>query len=82
MGVSPTYDLYHLTLAEQEEEVSGFIVKETDDTVTLRVEGGVVADFAKDWIIERRKSAVSAMPEDLQEQVTVDELVEHLSRLR
>ncbi len=83
-GVSPTYDLYHFTLAGQE-EVSGFIVNETDDAVTLRMEGGVVADFARDKIFERRKSSVSAMPEDLQEQVTVDELVdlvEFLSRLR
>lgn len=83
-SVSPTYDLVHLSLARQD-EVSGFVVSETEQTVTLRMEGGIVADFAQEEILERRTSTVSAMPDDLQEQMSVDDLVdlvEFLSQLR
>lgn len=83
-SVSPTYDLVHLSLARQD-EVSGFVVSETEQTVTLRMEGGIVADFAQEEILERRVSTVSAMPDDLQEQMSVDDLVdlvEFLSQLR
>ncbi len=83
-GVSPTFDLTLLSVRGRD-EVSGFVIDETGDSVTLRMEGGVVADFAKAEILERRLSAVSAMPDDLQEQMSVDELidlVEYLSRLR
>ena len=83
-SVSPSYDLVHLSLARQD-EVSGFVVSETEQTVTLRMEGGIVADFSQEEILERRASTVSAMPDDLQEQMGVDELVdlvEFLSELR
>ena len=83
-SVSPTFDLVHLSLSGQD-EASGFVISETDDTVTLRMEGGIVAEFRKQQILDRRKSSVSAMPDDLQEQMSVDDLVdlvEFLSRLR
>ncbi len=83
-GVSPEFELVHLEMADAA-EVSGFAVSETDVSVTLRMEGGVVAEFLVSRILDRRKSAVSAMPDDLQEQMSVDDLVdlvEYLSRLR
>ena len=49
------------------------------------MEGGVVANYNKSEIADRRASTVSAMPSDLQEQMTVDELVdlvEYLSLLK
>ena len=83
-GVSPDFQLVHFTLADSQ-EVSGFVVDESGDSVTLRMEGGILSEFPKDQIVERRESAVSAMPDDLQEQMSVDDLVdlvEYLSRLR
>lgn len=83
-SVSPTFDLVHLSLARQD-EVSGFVVSETEQTVTLRMEGGILAEFPQGEILERRVSTVSAMPDDLQEQMSVDELVdlvEYLVQLR
>lgn len=83
-SVSPDFQLVHLTLASSE-EVSGFVINETGDTTTLRLEGGIVDEFAVDQVVARRESAVSAMPDDLQEQMSVDELVdlvEYLSRLK
>ena len=82
-GVSPDFQLVNLTLAA--EEVSGFVINETAEAVTLRMEGGIVDEFAVDQIRDRRESTVSAMPDDLQEQMSVDDLVdlvEYLSRLR
>ena len=83
-GVSPDFDLVHLALAGQE-EASGFVISETADVLTLRMEGGAVSEFDKSRILDRRTSSVSAMPDDLQEQMSLDELVdlvEYLSRLR
>ena len=82
-GVSPDFQLVNLTLAS--DEVSGFVINETDAAVTLRMEGGIVDEFAVDQILDRRESTVSAMPDDLQEQMSVDDLVdlvEYLSRLK
>ena len=83
-GVSPDFELVHFSLASQE-EVSGFVIDETGGSVTLRMEGGIVSEFPKDQILDRRLSTVSAMPDDLQEQMSVDDLVdlvEYLSQLR
>ncbi len=83
-GVSPDFRLQHFELAGNE-LVSGIVVNETAGSVTLRMEGGVVADYAKQDILSRRESSVSAMPDDLQEQMSVDDLVdlvEYLSSLR
>ncbi len=83
-SVSPSFDLMHFSLASQE-EVSGFVISDTAGSVTLRMEGGIVDEFRQDEILDRRKSAVSAMPDDLQEQMSVDDLVdlvEFLSELR
>ena len=83
-GVSPDFELVHFSLASQE-EVSGFVIDESGASVTLRMEGGIVSEFPKDEILDRRQSTVSAMPDDLQEQMSVDDLVdlvEYLSQLR
>ena len=82
-GVSPDFQLVNLTLAA--DEVSGFVINETAGSLTLRMEGGIVDEFAADQILDRRESTVSAMPDDLQEQMSVDDLVdlvEYLSRLK
>ena len=83
-SVSPTFELIHFSLSGQE-EVSGFVISDAAGTITLRMEGGIVAEYQRDEILDRRRSSVSAMPDDLQEQMSVDDLVdlvEYLSRLR
>lgn len=83
-GISPDFALMHFALSGQE-DVSGFVIDETAESVTLRMEGGIVDRFSSDEILDRRASTVSAMPDDLQEQMSVDDLVdlvEYLSRLR
>ncbi len=83
-GISPSYALYDLTLRDGR-EVSGFIVSETADAVTLHMQAGVVSDFARSEVLARRASPLSAMPSDLQRQMTVDDLVdlvEYMATLR
>lgn len=83
-GVSPDFRLEHFELAGND-LVSGIVINETASKVTLRMEGGAAADYAKQDILSRRESSVSAMPDDLQEQMSVDDLVdlvEYLSMLR
>lgn len=83
-SVSPTFDLMHFSL-ESGEDVSGFVISDTADSLTVRMEGGIVAEFRQDEILDRRRSTVSAMPDDLQGQMSADDLidlVEFLSTLR
>ena len=83
-GVSPTYKLYHFTLSDGQ-EISGFVVSETAESVTLRMEGGVISQYDKSRLASRRESSLSAMPSDLQAKLSRDELgdlVEYLAGLQ
>ena len=83
-GIASNYQLFYFTLRDGR-EVSGFILGDTSDTLTLRMEGGVLSRFGSSDLVSRRESSVSAMPSDLQRQISVDELVdlvEYLSTQR
>ena len=83
-GIASNYRLFYFTLRDGR-EVSGFILGETPDKLTLRLEGGVLSEFERSDVMERRESSLSAMPSDLQRQISVDELVdlvEYLSTLQ
>ena len=54
-GVSPDFQLVHLTLASSD-EVSGFVINESGNAVTLRMEGRIVDEFRVDQIVDRRES--------------------------
>ena len=74
-GIASNYRLFYFTLRDGR-EVSGFILGETPDKLTLRLEGGVLSEYARGDVVERRESSVSAMPSDLQRQINVDDLVD------
>jgi putative heme-binding domain-containing protein len=74
-GIASNYRLFYFTLRDGR-EVSGFILGETPDKLTLRLEGGVLSEYSSSDLISRRESSVSAMPSDLQRQISVDELVD------
>ena len=83
-GVSPTYQLNLLQL-HNGEEISGFIISETNEKLTVRSAGGVVADFSRTDVLARNELPGSAMPSNLQLTMTVDEmvdLVEYLTTLK
>lgn len=74
-GIASNYRLFYFTLRDGQ-EVSGFLLGETPDKLTLRLEGGVLSEYSSSDLVSRRESSVSAMPSDLQRQISVDELVD------
>ena len=74
-GIASNYRLFYFTLRDGQ-EVSGFILGETPDKLTLRLEGGVLSEYSSSDLVSWRESSVSAMPSDLQRQISVDELVD------
>ncbi len=53
------------------DEASGFIVNETAQELSLRPDGGALTTFAKSDIVDRRPSTLSAVPDDLQKDMSV-----------
>ena len=56
--------------------MTGFIVSETSEKMTVRCEGGIVTDYSLSDIRDRYELPNSAMPADLQLLMSVDELVD------
>jgi putative membrane-bound dehydrogenase-like protein len=82
--VPPEYKLHLLTLKDGQ-QLSGLLISETADKITLRLDGGAVTEYAPDEVAEKRESLLSPMPADLQRQIGVAELVdlvEYLTSLR
>ncbi|MCZ6793110.1 MAG: c-type cytochrome, partial [Planctomycetota bacterium] len=83
-GISFNYEGVELTLATGD-VVVGIVVSETDALLTLQSAGGIVTEYAKTKVLERRRLNRSIMPTDLQRNLTAQELVdlvEYLARLR
>ena len=83
-GVATGYEAYTLEL-ESGKLVSGLIVSETEDNLTLKLPGGAIVGYDVDEVFEKRRQSTSAMPTGLLQLMTVDELVdlvEYLSTLR
>ena len=72
---SSSYKQFLLEL-EDGDQVTGFIVSETSEKMTVRSEGGIVTDYLLSDIIDRHEMSNSAMPADLQLLMSVDELVD------
>jgi putative membrane-bound dehydrogenase-like protein len=58
------------------DDLDGIIVSETPDQITLRRAGGVNTAIKKSEIKERRAMKLSIMPENLQQQMTTQDLVD------
>ena len=82
-GISPTYKPYLIELADGE-LITGFVETETDEVVSIRLEGGVLAQYERSEVVEMTPQTVSAMPTGLHQTMTINELVdlvEYLSTL-
>jgi len=83
-GISFGYEGFVFKL-KNTAELMGFIASETDDQVTLRMQGGVSHVIDKAEIDARRKLSTSLMPPGLQQAMSQQELVdlvEYLSALK
>ena len=82
--IAPEYTPYLFKFLDGR-TATGFIVEEAQGRLRLKIESGVVEEFDTRDVVERREQALSAMPSDLYQIMTVDELVdlvEYLGTLR
>ena len=83
-AISHNYENYVL-VTEDGLVVTGLLVSDTDETVTLRTQEGIDKKFDKASLDDFQKLKISLMPTDIQKQLTVQELVdlvEYLLTLR
>ncbi len=83
-GVSHNYETYVIAL-DSGNVVTGIMVSQTDDSITLKSADAIVRTIAKSEIDAMKKQEVSLMPADLQKTMTVQDLVdvvEYLTTLR
>ena len=74
-GISHNYEAYTLVLVSGT-SLTGLITSETDDSISIKPDDGLVRTFKKDEIEEKVKQKISLMPADLQKVMTVQELVD------
>ncbi len=55
---------------------SGILVSDTEDFVRLKLQGGKIAEFAREDIEEMQKAKRSLMPEGLEQQTTAQEMLD------
>ena len=83
-GISHNYETYALAL-DSGNVVSGILVSETGDSVTLKGNDAIARTFKKSEIEEMKKQNISLMPADLQKTMTAADLldvVEYLTTLK
>jgi len=83
-GISHNYETHALVL-EDGETPTGIIVSQTDEAITLKNAEAIVRTYPRDQIEQIIKQNVSIMPADLQQNLTVEQLVdlvEYLTTLR
>ena len=74
-GISHSYETYNIIL-ESGNVLSGILVSQTDDSITIRTLEAIDKSIAKGEIDEMVKSGVSMMPADLQKVMTASDLVD------
>jgi len=84
LGIAFGYE-NHLVTLKNREEGDGVKVSETEEELVLKNAGNIVTRYKKANIVERRISKTSIMPEQLQQGMTTQELVdlvEYLATLK
>ena len=74
-GIAPSYKQYAIQLRNQV-EITGFIISETSESLKVKSEGGIITNVNLSDIISKEELLISAMPNNLQLLMTVDELVD------
>ena len=74
-AISHNFEAYSI-LTDEGEMITGVLVNRTDDVVTLRTSEGVDRSVKSETIDSFKKQTKSAMPQDLQKQMTVVQLVD------
>lgn len=74
-GISHNYETYTIAL-DSGNVLSGIIISDTDDSLTLKTKDAIVKTVDKEEIEFMKKSGVSLMPADLQKNMTAQDLVD------
>jgi len=74
-GISHNYEAYSV-FNDDGTTVTGLLVSQTDDSVSIRDPKGVLRELAREAIEEIVRQDVSLMPSDLQKLMTAEELVD------
>jgi len=83
-GISPTYIQNYIEL-EDGRDVIGYILSETNSTIDIKSAGGIINNIKKNEIISINELDHSIMPNNLQQQMSVDDfvdLVEYMASLK
>ncbi|UUO06385.1 DUF1080 domain-containing protein [Blastopirellula sp. J2-11] len=74
-GISHNFENFAVLL-ENGTAITGLLVSETDEAITIKNQEGLVRTFSQDEVEEMKKLSISLMPNDLQKLMTVQELVD------
>ena len=74
-AISHNFEAYSI-LTDEGEMITGVLINRTDELVTLRTSEGVDRSVRSEQIDSLKKQTKSAMPQDLQKQMTVEQLVD------
>jgi putative heme-binding domain-containing protein len=83
-GISFGYESWQIVL-KNGDDANGFIASETADELALKTVGGIVSRYKKSDIASKTQQKTSIMPSNLQQMMTVQELVdlvEYLTTLK
>lgn len=80
-GISHNYEAYSVVLARGT-VVNGLITSQTDDSISVKSDDGIVRTFKMDEVDEVAKQKISLMPADLQKVMTVQEIVDVVDYLQ
>ena len=80
-GISHNYEAYTVILTNGTTQ-TGLITSETDDSLSIKGDDGIVRTFKMDEVDEKVKQKLSLMPADLQKLMTVQDIVDAVAYLQ
>lgn len=80
-GISHNYAAYSVILTNGTTQ-TGLITSETDNSLSIKGDDGIVRTFSMDTVDEKVKQKVSLMPSDLQKLMTVQDIVDAVAYMQ
>lgn len=80
-SISDSYDLWTIVL-KSGETLQGIITTETPSSLTMQNVNGIVTIIARQEVENQKAMHMSAMPEELEKQITLQEMADLLAFLR
>ncbi|MDG1894090.1 MAG: NPCBM/NEW2 domain-containing protein [Fuerstiella sp.] len=80
-GISHNYEAYSLVLVSGT-TVNGLITSETDDSISIKSDDGIVRTFKMAEVDEKLKQKISLMPADLQKVMTAQEIADVVGHMQ